>query len=110
MRLPKRDLINHEGRRVVFYVFIILVLSDLSGFSQHEVNPFQSFKFQSSLIEPVLTRETGPNHYFIDFGKDAFGTLIMNFKPTMPDTVIIYLGEKSVNSSAVDRNPGGSIR
>jgi alpha-L-rhamnosidase len=66
--------------------------------------------FQSSLIKPERTKEIGPNHYFFDFGKDAFGTLVLNFKPSRSDTLIIHLGEKSLNGSSVDRNPGGSIR
>jgi hypothetical protein len=110
MKHTKKDFFIWEGHSIVFCLFIILVLSDLPGFSQYAVNPVKSNKFQSSLIKPVLVREIGPNHYFIDFGKDAFGTLILNLKPLSPDTIIICLGEKSMNSSAVDSNPGGSIR
>jgi hypothetical protein len=110
MKHTKKVFICREGLSIVFCVFLLLVLSELSGFSQYAVNPIQSNKFQSSLLKPVLIREIGPNHYFIDFGKDAFGTLILKFKPLRSDSLIIYLGEKSINSSTVDRNPGGTIR
>jgi alpha-L-rhamnosidase len=66
--------------------------------------------FETTLVKPEKIKETGSNHYFIDFGKDAFGTILLNLKVTSADTLVIHLGEKSINSTAVDRNPGGTIR
>ena len=34
-------------------------------------------KFQTSLISPEKFIKTGDNHFFFDFGKDAFGTLVL---------------------------------
>jgi hypothetical protein len=50
------------------------------------------------------------SHYFIDFGKDAFGKLILNINPDKPDTLIIHLGEKLSAKNQIDRNPEGTIR
>ena len=99
-----------KGGKFTVIVFSILALNHLSSFSQNVISNNQDSKFQSNLISPSSVKEIGPNHYFIDFGKDAFGTLILNFKPTKPDTIIVHMGEKCADGSAVDRNPGGTIR
>ncbi|HBE43792.1 MAG TPA: acetylglucosamine-6-sulfatase, partial [Bacteroidales bacterium] len=67
-------------------------------------------KFLSSLIRPKKIVRLNDNHYFIDFGKDAFGKLILNIKPDKTDTLIIHLGEKLSGQNQIDRNPGGTIR
>lgn len=67
-------------------------------------------KFTTQLIQPKSIIQTNNNHYFIDFGKDAFGTLILqNIHIKSSDTITIHLGEKATNNK-VDREPGGSIR
>ena len=50
-------------------------------------------KFQTSLIPPVKFIKTGDQHYFADFGKDAFGTLILKLSSDTEDTIIVHLGE-----------------
>lgn len=67
-------------------------------------------KFQSQLIKPQKVVKLSGSGYFIDFGKDAFGTLILETVPVDYDTVIVHLGEKIAGSNRIDRNPGGSIR
>ncbi len=47
--------------------------------------------------------------YFIDFGKDAFGTLELDYEARRNETLTIRLGEKLENG-VIDRDPGGSIR
>jgi hypothetical protein len=47
--------------------------------------------------------------YFIDFGKDAFGTLELKYKASKNETLTISLGEKLLNGK-IDVNPGGTIR
>ncbi len=66
--------------------------------------------FESSVIEPTKIIKVGDSHYFIDFGKDAFGTLMFFAKAQLSDTLIIHLGEKTINSTQIDTNPGGTIR
>ncbi len=65
--------------------------------------------FQVEILAPVSFRKIALNSYFIDFGKDAFGTLEIKYQSTKPDTLIVRLGEKLLNGK-IDRKPGGSIR
>ena len=66
--------------------------------------------FQSSIIDPVLERQIANNHYFFDFGKDAFGTLVLDLNIKAPANLVIHLGEKLISEWTIDRNPGGSIK
>ncbi len=47
--------------------------------------------------------------YFIDFGKHAFGTILLQYKTDKAETLTIALGEKLINGT-IDTMPGGSIR
>ncbi len=67
-------------------------------------------KLQATIIRPDKIVKTGANHYFIDFGKDAFGTLALEITSPARDTLIIHLGEKTDGLTRIDRNPGGTIR
>ena len=67
-------------------------------------------KFQSNLINPKRIIKLSDDSYFIDFGKDAFGTLILKLEPKVNDTIIVHLGEKLSGANQIDRNPGGTIR
>jgi hypothetical protein len=66
--------------------------------------------FVSTLVKPEKLIKITDNHYFIDFGKDAFGTLVLKINPARRDTLIIHLGEKKSGVNKIDRNPGGTIR
>jgi hypothetical protein len=66
--------------------------------------------FVVSYISPAKFIKTGVDHYFIDFGKDAFGTLTIDISSAANDTLIIHLGEKREGFNKIDRNPGGTIR
>jgi alpha-L-rhamnosidase len=96
-------------KAVLVSLFIFIGLSK-SGLSQTSLDLLYKSRFMSTLVPPVTIIRTGEKTWFADFGKDAFGKLILNFRPKEADTLIIHLGEKSVNGSRVDRNPGGTIR
>ena len=66
--------------------------------------------FRITEVQPQNAVQISDNQYFIDFGKDAFGTLFLKFRPARPDTLIIHLGEKATPENRVDRKPGGTIR
>lgn len=66
--------------------------------------------FIRTYIRPEKIVKTGERHYFADFGKDAFGTLILDLNPLKKDTLLVHLGEKTEGTNRIDRNPGGSIR
>jgi hypothetical protein len=65
--------------------------------------------FQIEKIKPISVIKTSDGNTLIDFGKDAFGTIQLDYKTDKADTLIICLGEKLLNGK-VDRNPGGTIR
>jgi hypothetical protein len=66
--------------------------------------------FTETLISPERLIKTGDNHYFADFGKAVFGTLVLEINPARKDTLIVHLGEKTAGADRIDRNPGGTIR
>jgi alpha-L-rhamnosidase len=66
--------------------------------------------FIYTFTSPVFSKEVSSAHWFIDFGKDAFGTLILKLSPLKTDTVVIRLGEKLSSPLSIDRKPGASIR
>ena len=67
-------------------------------------------KIQSILIEPQKMIETKSGHYFIDFGKDAFGQLVLELNSKTNDTIVVHLGEKLSEPGIIDMDPEGSIR
>ncbi len=66
-------------------------------------------RFQIERIAPVSFEQTSEESYFIDFGKDAFGTLELTYKTNESETLTIRLGEK-LQDGKIDREPGGTIR
>lgn len=90
----------------------------LSGYSKVQSFKTGSFQekhltsendFQTEKLRPTGFRQDADSAFFIDFGKAAFGTLLLNYSPKENDTLTIRLGEKLLNGN-IDRNPGGSIR
>ena len=69
-----------------------------------------STKIQVSYLRPARIVRVKEGHYFIDFGKDAFGTLAFTFKSAQKDSLKIRLGEKLASVNSIDRKPGGTIR
>jgi alpha-L-rhamnosidase len=65
--------------------------------------------FHRDEIEPVAVRKNSDGSYFFDFGKAAFGTLLLNYNPSKTENLTIRLGEKLLDGK-IDRKPGGTIR
>lgn len=65
--------------------------------------------FQIENIKPVAHQKNADGSYFIDFGKDAFATLQVNYQPKKAETLTIRLGEKLLDGK-IDQKPGGTIR
>jgi arylsulfatase A-like enzyme len=65
--------------------------------------------FQIEKIKPAAFKKNDDGSYFIDFGKDAFGTLEINYSSQKSEKLTIRLGEKLLDGK-IDRNPGGTIR
>lgn len=64
---------------------------------------------QVEMIKPFSAVKTTDGNTLFDFGKDAFGTIQLNYITDKADTLIICLGEKLLNGK-IDRNPGGTIK
>lgn len=65
--------------------------------------------FQVEQIKPVGFKIESDGTYFVDFGKDAFATLNINYSTKKEETLTIRVGEK-LKEGKVDQNPGGTIR
>ena len=94
----------------ILLLITLLSIIGYKGISQNGNASISNNVFQSSLIVPKAITKVGENHYFIDFGKDAFGTLVLTTKRQLRDTIIIHLGEKTIDSHTIDKEPGATIR
>ncbi len=62
-------------------------------------------------VAPVRIVQKGQDHYFVDFGKAAFGTVELTLtSPVSKKAIEVHLGEVADDSNSVNRNPGGSRR
>lgn len=85
-----------------------LIAIYFNGFTQSSLT--DAPVFQSSYNEPKTIVKKAEGRYFIDFGKDAFGTLWLNLKTSQTDSLVVHVGEKLTGPKTIDRNPGGTIR
>jgi alpha-L-rhamnosidase len=62
-------------------------------------------------VKPARFVRKAAGHYFIDFGKAAFGTVVLTLtSPTAGREVQIHLGEVPDGNDGINRKPGGSRR
>ncbi|MBN2132323.1 MAG: family 78 glycoside hydrolase catalytic domain [Sedimentisphaerales bacterium] len=62
-------------------------------------------------VAPTKLVRTGKDHYFVDFGRAAFGTVELTLtSPAAGREVQVHLGEVPDGDNRIDRNPGGSRR
>lgn len=73
--------------------------------NQNEENPFRITR-----IQPVKLIKKGAGHYFFDFGKAGFGTVVIHSESEDLHNLEIHLGEKLGSADSIDRDPGGTIR
>lgn len=68
---------------------------------------------RSPLLKTVHSPErvcrNGSDNLFVDFGKAAFGQLLLSVNSPAADTLTIHLGEAAVGDS-VNRKPGATVR
>ena len=91
----------------IFISILLLTLLPIVGAAKSPA--FQNKGFQIEHIAPVKMVKTANGSYFLDFGKDAFGTLELKYKTSTSQTLLICLGEKLLDGK-IDANPGGTIR
>lgn len=88
--------------------------SDIQSFQTGPLTKkYATSKYQVTLhyIKPRNIFRKSGDHFFIDFGKDAFGTLQIDFsknKGSLP--VELSLGEKLIDSATIDSKPPATIR
>ena len=71
----------------------------------------QRYLLRQVFEKPVRIVDKGDGHYFIDFGRAAYGTLAFkNAKLPEGETIEVHLGEKATADDTVDREPGGTVR
>lgn len=75
-----------------------------------EMVPENRYPLERQAIKPVQVMRTAPNHYFIDFGRAAFGTLRLTLDSATNQDVEIRLGEMRGANNTVETKPGASIR
>lgn len=64
----------------------------------------------TSSVRPTRVVQRAEGHYFLDFGKAAFGTVELTLtSPEAGRKIEVHLGEVPAGD-AIDRNPGGSRR
>lgn len=92
------------------YLFQILFLLSFTLVQSQITSAPTENDFETELIKPLKVKKLGEGHYFIDFGKAYFGTVVMRSKKQQNDSLIVHLGEKLNTEKLIDRNPGGTIR
>jgi len=69
------------------------------------------YRLVKTPVKPVRVVEKGRGHYFVDFGRAAFGTVELTLASTRGgEQVEVHLGEVPAGDSAVERKPGGARR
>lgn len=69
------------------------------------------YPLEVSPVEPVSFSRLGPGHYFIDFGRAAFGTVQIQLTCAEDNRQVeVHLGEMREGANRVCRKPPASIR
>ena len=69
------------------------------------------YPLQITSVTPARIVALGGGHYFLDFGRTAFGGLVLTLtSPTAGGAVTVHMSETLAASNRVNRAPGGSIR
>ena len=69
------------------------------------------YPLATTQVAPAKLVRKAEGHYFVDFGKAAFGTVELTLtSPAAGREVQVHLGEVPAGDDSIDRNPGGSRR
>ena len=76
--------------------------------STYQTDPPSVMQFP---IAPMQVVQVSTGHYFIDFGRDAFASLALNFPSSQAGQVVtVDLGETLSGAHAINHTPPGTIR
>ena len=68
-------------------------------------------RLERTPVAPVEVVRKGDGHFFVDFGRAAFGTLTLRIpEPEAGQTIEVHLGEDRNDDATVNRAPGGTVR
>ena len=107
----KSGTIYHWKVRIWDQINRLSSYSESQAFQIGEIgsSPITDNIFQIDRIKPVSFEQKNKTSWFVDFGKDAFAALEMEYEAKRNHTLIIRIGEK-LNGDQIDRDPGGTIR
>ncbi len=75
------------------------------------IDPLKRKPLTQTEISPVAFRTSANGTLFLDFGRAAFGTLLVPFpSASKRQRIIIHLGEMLSDNGCIERHPPGSIR
>ncbi|WP_430931267.1 alpha-L-rhamnosidase C-terminal domain-containing protein [Saccharicrinis sp. 156] len=97
-----------SNRKMYLLSCLFLAFCTLGQAQITDVPTENDFEIKYNKAERVV--KLGEGHYFIDFGKAYFGTVVLHSKQLQKDSLIVRLGEKLADANQIDRNPGGTIR
>jgi len=81
---------------------------DTPGYARD--TPIADAEFEITELDPLNISKIKDGHYFIDFGKAYFGTVLIRSRKHKQEKLVLHVGEKLSSSSQIDRNPEGTIR
>jgi len=61
-------------------------------------------------VAPVAVVNLGDGRWFVDFGRAAFGTVVLKINSPDARQIAVHLGEVLEGKTSINRNPGGSRR
>jgi len=62
-------------------------------------------------VAPVRRESLKTGHWFLDFGRAAFGTVELEIESTLNDQLVhVHFGERLAGANTVDRQPPGYVR
>ncbi|MBN2174658.1 MAG: family 78 glycoside hydrolase catalytic domain [Bacteroidales bacterium] len=92
-------------RKILFPIIALLYFQ-----GQAQVEPDQSSEFEVVFRKPIDIVKVNESHYFIDFGKAFFGTVVLKSKTLQQDSIFVSHGEKLRSVNTIDSMPGGHVR
>ena len=66
-------------------------------------------KLVETEIPPVESRLLNDDALFVDFGKAAYGTMLLRLPPDV-SSLVVHFGERLTEAGRIDRDPPGTIR
>jgi alpha-L-rhamnosidase len=68
------------------------------------------YPLDTTAVAPTRVVQLNAHHAFIDFGRAAFGTLLLTLNSPTDTEIEIHIGEVPDGPHALNRNPGGARR